>query len=167
MRYPGRRALTTLAAAAIVVSLSAGCWPFDGGAKAPSAGQGAPPPVASAGPTATPPSPPPKPSPTGGSLAGTWSGQWANQTPDQSTGGFTLTWTQKGSTLSGSITITGTPCLSGGSITGSISGSTITFGAVNGQVSVGYNGTVSGSSMAGTYATDCGNARGTWTASRK
>ncbi len=75
-------------------------------------------------------------------------------------------WQQQGSQLSGTITISGTPCLTGGSITGTYNGSTITFGAVQGQASVAYVGTVAGSSMSGTYSTPCGNAKGNWTAKR-
>lgn len=163
------RGIATLALAAGVALTSAGCWPFQSGGANPPSGGGAPPTAISS--ATAPPSAPPTAAPTTppvpAGLAGTWSGSWANQTPDRSTGGFTLTWAQNGATLTGSITITGTPCLTGGSITGSVNGSTITFGAVNGEVTVRYVGTVSGTTMSGTYATDCGQARGTWTAAKK
>ena len=122
-----------------------------------------PTPISTPTPTDTPT---PTSTPSVAGLAGTWHGTWANKTPDHSTGTFTLTWTQKGSTLSGSITIGGTPCLSGGSINGHVTGSTISFGAVHGNVTVEYEGTVAGSSMSGTYHTDCGNASGSWQAKR-
>lgn len=99
-------------------------------------------------------------------LAGTWSGTWTNVTPDHSGGTFTLILTQNGSTLRGSIAIVGTICLSGGKMTGSVKGDTIKFGVVQGQVSVAYTGKLSGSTMTGTYATPCGNAKGSWSATR-
>lgn len=162
---PGlRRSLAGLAATAAVM-LTAACWPFDG---EPSAAPTPTSPVAiPAESPATPPADsPPAPKPTANDLSGTWSGTWANQTPDDSTGSFTLTWTQTGSQLSGSITITGTPCLTGGAITGSTDGQTISFGAVSGEVTVAYDGTVAGSTMSGSYGTECGDARGTWSAAR-
>lgn len=102
-------------------------------------------------------------------LSGTWAGTWANTTPDQSTGTFTIEWEQGlASDLEGTITITGTPCLTGGKISGSLKGQDITFGAVQGAVEVAYEGSVNGdgSSMSGTYSTSCGNAQGTWEATK-
>lgn len=109
------------------------------------------------------------PSPTGalGDLSGTWSGNWADTSPDTAAGTFKVIWTQQGSTVSGTITISGTPCLSGGTVSGTISGSKITFGAVQGQRKVDYTGSVSGTSMHGTYsAPKCGNAVGNWNATQ-
>jgi hypothetical protein len=146
-------------AAIAVVVVTTGCWPVEE-SKAPPA-VAAPSAPATTAPTTTAPPPPST------SLSGTWAGTWANQVPDQSTGSFTVTWTQNGNALTGSITISGTPCLSGGSITGSVNGATISFGAVQGQVTVEYSGTVASTTMSGTYATDCGKARGSWTATRK
>lgn len=105
---------------------------------------------------------------TGGGtgLTGSWPGEWQNTTPDSSRGTFRIQWTQSGSSLSGTITITGTPCLTGGSISGSLAGSTLNFGVVTGQSQVSYTGTVSGDTMSGTYTTSCGNAQGTWKATK-
>jgi hypothetical protein len=113
----------------------------------------------------TPPVPIASPSSSG--LSGQWVGTWANQTPDHSTGALSLTWTQTGSALAGTITIDGTPCLSGGSITGTVIGNAIQFGTVSGQVVVNYTGQISGATISGTYETDCGNARGSWTANKQ
>lgn len=99
-------------------------------------------------------------------LAGSWSGTWANHQPDQATGTFRIVWKQKGAVLAGTISIAGTPCLSDGTISGVVHGSSIKFGVVSGQAKVAYTGTVSGDTMSGTYATACGNARGQWSASR-
>lgn len=105
-------------------------------------------------------------SPTATGLTGAWPGEWQNTTPDASRGTFRIQWTQSGSALSGTITITGTPCLTGGSINGSLSGSALNFGVVTGQSQVSYTGTVSGNTMSGTYTTSCGNAQGTWKATK-
>ena len=73
-----------------------------------------------------------------------------------------LTWTQTGSSLSGSIDLTpgGTE-----SLTGTVSGNTLQFGAV-GSEAITYNGTVSGdSSMSGSYSV-AGMGGGSWTASK-
>jgi hypothetical protein len=101
-------------------------------------------------------------------LSGTWAGTWANTTPDHSTGTFEIDWEQSVLSLEGTISISGTPCLTGGSISGAIDGQHISFGVVQGQVDVSYEGSVSddGSEMSGTYSTDCGNARGSWKATK-
>jgi hypothetical protein len=100
-------------------------------------------------------------------LGGSWNGTWRDTSPDQSSGTFALTWTQAGLSLSGTIKVSGTPCLTDGTVTGTISGSTISFGAVSGQVQIKYNGSVSGNAMQGTYsAPTCGDAKGNWTATK-
>jgi hypothetical protein len=99
-------------------------------------------------------------------LTGAWPGEWQNTTPDSSRGTFRIQWTQSGSSLSGTIAITGTPCLTGGSISGSLNGGNLNFGVVTGQAQVSYTGTVSGTTMSGTYTTSCGNAQGTWKATK-
>ncbi len=117
----------------------------------------------------TPTQPPPTPTQANtGGISGIWNGQWANQTPDTATGTFSVQLIQQGSTLTGNISIVGTPCLTGGSVTGTINGSAINFGVVEGQVTVNYTGTITGSNtMSGTYATNCGNAYGDWQATKQ
>ena len=105
------------------------------------------------------------PSDEGTKLSGTWSGTWKDTT-DPAEGTFKLTWQQSGPTLSGTITIAGTPCLGGGQIAGALNGSTISFGVVKGAVEVAYTGSVSGTTMSGTYTTSCGNAQGNWEAKK-
>lgn len=89
------------------------------------------------------------------SLAGTWSGHYSGAV----SGTFTLHWTQTGSILHGTITLSRP---SGKyPIGGSVRGNAINFGAVG--VGATYKGTVSGSSMSGTWKS--GNAGGgTWSA---
>jgi len=88
------------------------------------------------------------------SVAGTWSGQYSGAF----TGTFTLHWTLSKSSLSGSIVLSnpnGTY-----SVTGSVHGTAITFGAVGAGAT--YTGSQSGKSMSGSYKTPRGV--GTWSA---
>ena len=103
-------------------------------------------------------------------LSGTWDGTWQNTSPDTATGTFAIIWTQTSSNLSGTISIKASTCISQASITGSIVGDKISFGAVKGQATISYDGTVSGNdTIKGDYhaPSTCGNALGTWTATRK
>jgi hypothetical protein len=89
-------------------------------------------------------------------LAGAWSGRYGGTF----SGTFKLRWTQAGSSLKGSITLSkphGTY-----SVTGRVDHATITFGAVGAGAT--YTGSVSGSSMSGHYRTPQGG--GTWSAHR-
>ena len=111
----------------------------------------------------------PSAAPTSAGLGGNWSGTWTDTSPDSSSGTFSLTWTQTGSTLAGTITIGGTGCLSGGTVTGTINGSKISFGAVSGQVTITYDGNITDAGkMGGTYSASskCANAKGNWTATQ-
>jgi hypothetical protein len=87
-------------------------------------------------------------------LAGTWSGKYSGAFA----GRFTLHWTQSGSKLSGSITLSNPSGKYG--IGGSVRGSAITFGAVGAGAT--YTGSVSGNSMSGRYKSPQGG--GTWSA---
>ncbi|MEO8274466.1 MAG: hypothetical protein ABI620_10405, partial [Chloroflexota bacterium] len=117
-------------------------------------------PVPSAGPSA----------PT--NITGTWNGQWASDQYVGLTGGFTLNFAQSGSKLTGTITIVGSACISGATISGQLSGNRITFGAVKGAETVAYEGTWSGSAMSGTWAVtqasggECTLDSGSWQAAR-
>jgi hypothetical protein len=108
----------------------------------------------------------PTPSGSGnlGALTGTWKGTWLNESPQTAAGTFSLSWAQQGDKVFGAIGVVGSTCLSGGNVTGSVSGSVVTFGAVEGNNTINYTGTVSGNTMSGTYTSACGNSRGTWSA---
>jgi hypothetical protein len=102
-------------------------------------------------------------------LTGTWTGTWVDRTPDTLSGSFTVTLVQSGNTLTGSIVITGTLCLSGGSVSGSVTGNNISFGVVSSRITIAYTGTASNSLMSGTYGTNylCADAQGMWSAHRQ
>ena len=87
-------------------------------------------------------------------LAGTWSGHYSGAF----SGTFTLHWRQAGSSLRGSIKLSNP----GGnySITGSVHGRAIKFGAVGAGAT--YTGSVSGKSMSGSYKSPQGG--GKWSA---
>ena len=89
-------------------------------------------------------------------LAGTWSGKYSGPV----SGTFTLTWTQSGSTLTGSITLSRPAGKYG--INGRVSGSSISFGAVGAGAT--YTGAVSGKSMSGGWKSSIGT--GTWSATK-
>jgi hypothetical protein len=94
-------------------------------------------------------------------LSGTWSGQYGGAF----SGTFTLTWQQSSSDLSGTIKLSDPA--STVSIHGTVAGSAIKFGTV-GSTDITYTGSVSGSSMSGSYqvATPNGSAGGTWSAAK-
>jgi hypothetical protein len=94
----------------------------------------------------------------GGSLTGTWSGKYGGAYH----GTFTLHWTQSRSRLTGTITISS---IGRANITGTLRGSTIRFGTVGNASAITYSGSVSGTSMSGTYKT--GGAGGWWNAHKK
>ena len=110
---------------------------------------------------ATSSQPPSAPASTASALSGKWSGQYSGAYA----GTFALHWHQKGSKLSGRIHISAPP----GSfpIHGTVSGSHITFGTV-GSLAITYSGTVSGTSMSGTYQVHGGSSTvgGPWSATK-
>jgi hypothetical protein len=89
-------------------------------------------------------------------LAGSWSGSYSGAFA----GTFKLEWTQTGSKLAGSITLSSPKGKYG--INGSITGRTIKFGAVG--VGATYKGSVSGTKMSGSFRSPQGG--GTWSAHR-
>jgi hypothetical protein len=89
------------------------------------------------------------------------SGQWKGQYGGAYNGTFVLHWQQSGSSLSGKITISAPASTL--DVNGTLHGSSITFGTV-GSLAITYTGTVSGSSMSGSYHTPGGG--GGWSASK-
>jgi hypothetical protein len=96
--------------------------------------------------------------PAGGSLTGTWSGTYRGAYH----GTFILHWTQSKSRLTGTIKLSSN--VGRTNITGTVRGRTIRFGTV-GTNAITYSGSVSGTSMSGTYK--AGGAGGSWSAHKK
>jgi hypothetical protein len=96
-----------------------------------------------------------KASPASG-LSGSWSGTYGGAY----SGTFKLRWTQSAAKLQGSIWITYEGESAKTTVTGKLSGTAITFGAVGPVGVITYTGSVSGSSMSGRYTTPKGG--GSW-----
>ncbi|MGA8522129.1 MAG: hypothetical protein WB807_03650 [Candidatus Dormiibacterota bacterium] len=109
------------------------------------------------------PTPIPTPRPTAGptpppDLSGTWTGQYSGPF----NGTFALRWTQNGSALSGSIALSSPR--DNLQISGNVTGSSISFGAVG---VVTYTGTVSGFfNMSGSYTDIANGHAGSWSATK-
>jgi hypothetical protein len=104
----------------------------------------------------------------GKGIAGTWNGHWSGGSPPAS-GTFTATFGQTGNSFAGPVTIFGSTCnQTGGTATGTINGTHITFGVLNSQSTITYNGELSGDHMSGTwYTAKCGGPQsGSWNADR-
>ena len=102
-----------------------------------------------------------------GPLSGTWEGTWVNTAPTAAIGTFTLVWAQQGDKLFGALTVAGSNCLRAGNVTGEIVGKGLSFGAVEGDTTIEYTGTiVDDDTIEGTYESDCGDSAGTWSATR-
>ena len=93
-----------------------------------------------------------------GSLTGTWSGTYNGAYR----GTFILHWTESKSQLTGTIKLSN---VGRTSITGSVRGTTIRFGTVGNARAITYSGSVSGTSMSGTYK--AGGAGGSWSAHKR
>lgn len=70
--------------------------------------------------------------------------------------------------LTGTIQVGSAGCIDAGTVSGTLSGQAISFGAVKGDATISYDGQLSadGQSMQGTYSAgeSCKNDKGTWTA---
>ncbi|MDT4917775.1 MAG: hypothetical protein QOH89_2475 [Pseudonocardiales bacterium] len=100
------------------------------------------------------------------SIAGTWHGTYSSTRFNNTAGHWTAHFHQNGSHVTGTITIN-PGCITQGSINGTISGSSISFGQVhNGSRTISFAGTITagGTRMHGTYHSPalCGSDHGTW-----
>ncbi|MFD9903565.1 hypothetical protein [Streptomyces sp. NPDC059063] len=119
----------------------------------------------------TPSVPPPdEPSPSSGSgddaakrLNGDWRGEWDAVV---ASGPFTADLTVDSDSITGELTVEGTPCDLSGPVTGTIKGDRITFGTVDSARAISFTGTVDDTGMRGTFTTECQNASGQWSAQR-
>ncbi len=97
--------------------------------------------------------------------AGALSGRWSGHYSGSYNGTFTVRWDQSGSRLHGTIHISNPADTL--PINGTVHGNAIRFGTV-GSMAITYSGTVSGSSMSGSYKvhTTSGTSGGPWSASK-
>jgi hypothetical protein len=150
-RTPVSSRLAVTTAAALAVALASG-WGTVAAASAPPAGPARP---------LVPMAKKVKPRP--GPLSGKWTGSYSGSF----SGTFKLNWVELGKHLSGIIRISGfknAPT----SIHGNVRGSSISFGTVGSQA-ITYSGSVSGTSMSGTWTIKAGGRAmggGSWKASQ-
>jgi hypothetical protein len=108
-----------------------------------------------------------------GTLTGNWVGTWNIDPPYNGVaGGFTMEITQTGASFSGTVELTNSDC-GDGTVSGSLSGTSVTFGWVTNKEPVQFTGVLDGtSSMSGTWSSvACSNPSisltGTWAAQKK
>lgn len=170
-RRPPIRSLATVAGALGLLAALAACVPgpsADPGesASATPSGSATTTPAETATTTTTAPTPTTDVTPLG-PLSGTWEGTWVNTTPTAAIGTFRLVWAQQGQDLFGALTVVGSNCLQAGNVTGEVVGKGLSFGAIEGDTTIEYTGTiVDDDTIEGTYESDCGDSAGTWTATR-
>lgn len=95
-----------------------------------------------------------------------WSGTWANTSPDNATGSLEILWTQDGSSVQGTVAMSGASCFTAGGIEGAIDGNAVTFEVLL-RDEVAFVGTIEGARMSGTFSMSCDGSEGTWDVSRQ
>jgi hypothetical protein len=155
-----RRAVAGLATALGLVLLIAGCQKAtntaDGAGNTTSAGQ----------PSSTSASTP---------FAGTWTGTWTRTSPPPGSGTMTLVLQQSGQSISGTIDVGASACLTKGPVTGSVTGTAISLHTVTpavngtGNATGDYQATLSANKITGTLTVSCsvGVGVGTWEVTRQ
>lgn len=101
---------------------------------------------------------------------GSWSGAWLSKTGQG--GSLSVSFTQTGSNLSGTINLGNSSCFSAGNISGTVSGNNITTaGVFSGSLRIDLDGTIVNSQASGSYDVVNGGActgdSGTWTLTRQ
>ena len=91
-------------------------------------------------------------------LEGAWEGTWTSV--NGPTGTVEVEFERAGNTLSGTITIGGTPCLSQGTITGTVDGNNVAFGSVNAPDSIDFTAQLAAKNLTGTYSVGMGACAG-------
>ena len=94
-------------------------------------------------------------------VAGSWSGSWVSSRGQR--GGLSGSFTQNAATFDGPVTISNSVCFRNEFATGKLNGSGIEIGVSSGAII--FNGSVSGSTISGTYAvsgTACSGDVGTF-----
>jgi len=102
--------------------------------------------------------------PVQANLTGTWQGAWGSIPDPLAYGGLSATLTQNGTAVTGTITLTFSPCIAGGNVSGTISGNNLSLSLFVGsqQPLAIFLGTIdaSGNSFAGAYKVYLGACTG-------
>jgi hypothetical protein len=101
-------------------------------------------------------------------VAGAWSGSWERTEPVPGNGELNLDLSQDGGAISGSLSVTGSACMTTHDVTGTLDGDHVDFEVSDGGLTAAYDGTLDGTEMTGTMTVTCpgvGTGTGTWTVS--
>jgi len=103
-------------------------------------------------------------------ISGDWHGSYTDNTASHNTGTIDATFTESGTTLGGSLTLTwGCAVANSASVSGTIDGDTFNATMVYGFTTVTITGTRSGESVSGTFSISggiCNGDTGSYTLSR-
>ncbi len=91
------------------------------------------------------------------------SGEWQSRSGVGMRGTWTAALTRSNSDLSGTIALTGSTLLSGGTVNGKIDGDVVTFGVVSDDTEqVRFTGKLANGAVSGDWECDAIDDRGTW-----
>ena len=80
-------------------------------------------------------------------LTGNWSGTWEGT----DSGNVSANLTHSGTSITGTASISNSPCISSGDVSGSVSENNITFGLVSGTDEIAYTGEFTSTTISGSY----------------
>jgi hypothetical protein len=95
-----------------------------------------------------------------------WDGAWTDDVYSLA-GSFSLDVRRTGSSMEGTLSVSGAPCLSGGALQATVDGDQVQFGLVaGGRDLITFTGVIQGRRGVGTWVTgsECGNGAGAWQA---
>lgn len=91
-------------------------------------------------------------------VEGSWAGTWRSSRGQGST--LIASFAQSDTSITGTVRVNGSPCLSTGTLSGTASNRGVTFGAVSGSHGISFRGRVSGNRMTGSYSVSSGFCAG-------
>lgn len=94
-----------------------------------------------------------------GEAHGSWEGTWTS-TLLREGGDVNAQFIHSGVTLTGSVSITGSPCLVTGTVDGTVDGADVAFGAVSGSHGIRFTAQLGQDTMSGTYSVSAGACAG-------
>ena len=99
--------------------------------------------------------------PTGaqGEMHGAWQGTWRSSVLGRG-GAANASFSHIGGNLTGTVTISGSPCLVTGAVTGSVNGDNVTFGAVSGSHGIRFTAVLGTAALTGNYNVNAGQCQG-------
>src|SRR5262245_9908339 len=101
-------------------------------------------------------------------ISGTWSGGWERTAPIPGNGELTLDLSDDGGALSGSVTVTGSACMTTHDVSGTPDGDTVPLAVSDGGITADYEATRDSTRLSGTMTATCpdvGTGTGTWSVS--